>query len=284
MKNVLLYNSLGLVYLLCTLLYLLHVLFKGQKAGRAATALTWVACAIHFVAFITRWIESYQLGIGHLPIRGPYECLVFSGGIMVLFYLVIEKKIKIKTFGALILPVVTLMMIYGSFSGKIDNKIYPMPEVLQGNYINYHLSSCFIGYGAFAVSFVASVLFLLISYGVVTSDNVFKKLYMAPDVLDDISYRMIAIGFIMFSILIITGMFRSKIIWGSYWQWDPVQTWSLLAWLVYANALHGRYMWKWRGGLTAIHSIIGFGLSIVSFLIGAGLINISGHFPITGNS
>ncbi|MCX5901173.1 MAG: cytochrome c biogenesis protein CcsA, partial [Proteobacteria bacterium] len=72
--------------------------------------------------------------------------------------------------------------------------------------------------------------------------------------------------------------------WGSYWQWDPVQTWSLLAWLVYANALHGRYMWKWRGGLTAIHSIIGFGLSIVSFLIGAGLINISGHFPITGNS
>ena len=282
MINTQLYSLITFVYLLCTVLYLIHLLFKVEKVGQIATVITFLAFFTHLAAFVIRWVESYRLGMGHLPIRGPYECLTFSAGVIVIFYLVAEFKIKTRAFGAFILPLVFLLMVFATLSSQIERQIFPMPEVLQGNYINYHLSSCFIGYGAFAVSFVASILFLIRRGGGNVKSEGVGGTIPSRRVLDNISYKMIAIGFVMFTILIVTGMFRSKIIWGSYWEWDAVQTWSLIAWLVYAVILHGRFTWKWSGTITAILSIIGFALSIVSFLTGAGFIFSSGHYPITG--
>ena len=275
MINTILYNITPYIYLMCTLLYLVHVLFKSERVGKAATLLTLTGLLVHGAGFIARWIESYQMGMGHLPIRGTYECLTFSACMLVLFYLAIELKIKTRTFGIFIMPIAFLLMVYATMSSRMSKQILPMPEVLQGNYINYHLSSCFIGYAAFTVSFVASIVYLFKREG-----N--GSVLLSRNMLDDISYKMIAIGFVMYSILIVTGMLRSKIIWGSYWQWDQVQTWSLIAWLVYAVLLHGRFTWKWSGTLTAILSIIGFAFSIISFLVGAGVLFSSGHFPITG--
>ncbi len=275
MINLVLYNITPYLYLLCTLLYMAHVLFQSDRIGTAATVLTFTGLLVHSAGFIARWIESYQMGIGHLPIRGPYECLTFSAGMLVLFYMTIEFKIKVKTFGMCIMPVAFLLMVYATMSNQMNKQILPMPEVLQGNYINYHLASCFIGYAAFTISFVASIVYLLKREGSGTA-------LISRSTLDEINYKMIAIGFVMYSILIVTGMLRSKIIWGSYWQWDQVQTWSLIAWLVYAVILHGRFTWRWSGTLTAALSIIGFGFSIISFLVGAGFLFSSGHYPITG--
>jgi len=275
MINTVLYNITPYFYLLCTLLYLVHGLFKSERIGKAATILTFAGLLVNAAGFIARWIESYQVGLGHLPIRGPYECLTFSACMLVLFYLIIESQIKTRTFGIFIMPIAFLIMVYATIGTRVAKQIVSMPEVLQGNYINYHLSSCFIGYAAFTISFVASILYLC-------KREKSGAALLSRKTLDDINYKMIAIGFVMFSILIVTGMLRSKIIWGSYWQWDLVQTWSLIAWLVYAVLLHGRFTWKWSGTLTAILSIIGFGFSIISFLVGAGFLFASGHFPITG--
>jgi cytochrome c-type biogenesis protein CcsB len=282
MKNIIIYNVLTYVYLASTVLYLLYVLFRQKQIGQIATGVTCIACAAHVAAFILRWIESYQAGIGHLPIRGPYECLTFSAGMIVLMYLVIEFTIKTKAFGAFVLPCVSVMMIYATLNSGINSRIQPMPEVLQGNYMTYHLTSCFVGYGAFTISWAASILFLLNSVRIITTSNSLKKVFVPSHLLDEISYKMIAIGFIMFSIMLVTGMFHSKIVWGRYWEWDPVQTWSLLTWIVYAIILHGRYTWRWRGEISATLSIVGFGLSVVSFLVGAGLVSGSQHFPIKG--
>jgi cytochrome c-type biogenesis protein CcsB len=280
MINTYLYAIVPLLYLLCTVLYLLHVLFKVERVGRIATIMTIVGLTIHSAAFIARWIESYRVGMGHLPIRGPYECITFSALMLVLFYLFIEIKIKTRAFGAFIMPVAFLLMVFATLNSRFNKQIVAMPEVLQGNYINYHLSSCFIGYAAFIVSFVASILYLLQREE--AGAQKMPAILPSRSTLDDISYKMIAIGFVMYSILIVTGMFRSKLIWGSYWQWDQVQTWSLIAWLVYAVLLHGRFTWKWSGTLTAVLSIIGFLFSIISFLVGAGFLFASGHYPITG--
>ena len=282
MINIQLYTLLSFVYLLCTILYLVNLLFRVEKVGKIATAITCVAFLGHLATFFLRWVETYQLGMGHLPIRGPYECLTFSAGTIVLLYLVIERVYRNRNFGAFILPLVFLLMVYASLSTQIEKQILPMPEVLQGNYINYHLPSCFIGYAAFAVSFIASILFLVKRKGDDLKTKKDRAVIPSREVLDTISYKMIAIGFVMFTVLIVTGMFRSRIIWGSYWEWDAVQTWSLIAWLVYAVILHGRFTWKWSGAITALLSIIGFALAVISFLIGAGFLFSSGHFPITG--
>ena len=282
MNNIILYNILGYAYLLCTVLYLVHILFKHNGAGKAATVLCWCACGVHAGAFLLRWAESYQMGIGHLPIRGPYECITFSAGVIIVLYLLIERILRTRAFGGIMLPVVALMMIYAAMTSGIDSAIQPMPEVLQGNYINYHLASCFVGYGAFTVSCAASIVIVVLGIRsrVRTGDS--QTVFLSPDLMDAVNYRMIAIGFIMFSILIITGMFRSKIIWGRYWEWDPVQTWSFLSWIVYAAILHGRYVRKWHAEVTAVLSIIGFAFAVMSFLIGAGFVDVSQHFPITG--
>ncbi|MBW1839698.1 MAG: cytochrome c biogenesis protein CcsA [Deltaproteobacteria bacterium] len=282
MINIQIYTLLSFVYLLCTILYLVHLVFGVKKIGQIATVITSVAFLGHLATFILRWVETYQLGMGHLPIRGPYECLTFSAGTIILLYLVIERVIKNRNLGAFVLPLAFLLMMYASMSTQVEKQIVPMPEVLQGNYINYHMPSCFIGYAAFAVSFIASILFLVKRKEDDSKAREVSTVIPAREVLDNISYKMIAIGFVMFTILIVTGMFRSRIIWGSYWEWDAVQTWSLVAWLVYAVILHGRFTWKWSGTITALLSIIGFALSVITFLIGAGFLFHSGHIPITG--
>ena len=281
MINTQLYTLLSFLYLACTVLYLIYIVFRSEKIGRIATVTASVACLGHIATFIIRWVETYQLQMGHVPIRGPYEVMTFSAGVIILFYIIIERIFKTKTLGAFILPLVFLIMMYATMSTQVDEQIVPLPEVLRGNYISYHLPSCFIGYAGFLVSFVASILYLIKGGGASPNPNEDRSIIPSRDVLDNISYKMIAIGFVMFTILIVTGMFRSRIIWGNYWEWDGVQTWSLIAWLVYAVILHGRFTWKWGGTITALLSIVGFALAIIAFLTGAGFIFVSGHFPLT---
>jgi len=102
----------------------------------------------------------------------------------------------------------TSFLVYAALSSQIEKQILPMPEVLQGNYINYHLPSCFIGYAAFAVSFVASILFLIKRKESSPKSKNTGTVILSREMLDNISYKMIAIGFIMFTVLIVTGMFR----------------------------------------------------------------------------
>ena len=102
----------------------------------------------------------------------------------------------------------------------------------------------------------------------------------SPWILDDLSYKTIAIGFILFSIGMATGAYRTKVIWGSYWNWDPVETSSLITWLLYALILHGRYQGWWNMKMSSMLSIIAFSISIVSFLIAGSYVMMSGHYPI----
>lgn len=282
MTNILLYNALAYVYLCCTVLYLAGVVLHLERAGRAATMLTCGAAAVHAGAFVLRWVESVQLGMGHLPIRGPYECLTFSAGAVVGLYLVAERMLRSRAFGAAVLPVVALMMMVAAMLPAAQRGIAPMPEVLQGNYIGYHLFSCFAGYAAFAVACVAGALVLLHGRVSQRAGQWLQGRGLSRDRLDSVNYRMATIGFLMFSVMIVTGMLRSRIIWGRYWDWDPVQTWSFLAWIVYAAMLHGGHGRYMGAGFRAVLSIVGFALALVSFLIGAGFVDVSRHFPIRG--
>ena len=107
-----------------------------------------------------------------------------------------------------------------------------------------------------------------------------REFFLSVNVLDSIMYKSIAIGFIFFTIQMVAGMFRTKIIWGNYWEWDPTQIFGLMTWLIYATILHGRYMRWWGGNKTAILSIIGFVTSVWGFLAAAGRMFTTGHYPI----
>jgi cytochrome c-type biogenesis protein CcsB len=135
----------------------------------------------------------------------------------------------------------------------IDPNIRPLIPALQSNWLVAHVFTCFLGYAGFAVSFVAAIL-LLVSRA---SANIASVL---PDkrLLDEIVYRSILIGFPLLTLGIITGAAWAEHAWGSYWSWDPKETWSLITWLVYAGFLHARLSRGWSGRRTALLSVIGF--------------------------
>jgi len=181
-------------------------------------------------SFILRWKESYALGYGHIPLSNQFESMVFFALVIIFIYLVIEYKVKIKTLGAFVTPVASILLALTTLTDSFSNEIQPLVPALQSNWLTYHVITCFIGYAAFAVSFGVSIIYLIATVALK------KRQGILPDegVLDDLNYKAIAIGFPMLTIGIITGAAWANYAWGSYWSWDPKETWSLITWFFYA--------------------------------------------------
>jgi len=148
-----------------------------------------------------------------------------------------------------------------------DSSIQPLVPALQSYWLHAHVITCFVGYAAFAVSAGVAVMYLLkarqenakISEGVV-------GLLPSCKMLDDLVYRAIIWGFPFLTAGIITGAAWANYAWGTYWSWDPKETWSLIVWLVYAAFLHARITRGWHGKRAAILSIVGFLATIMCYL------------------
>jgi len=256
-------------YLLCMSLYFVCVFFKSEKFGRIVTMLVVIVALIHTAGFGLRWWESYQMGHGRIPLTNLYEALIGLSLTSVLLYLYIELRYKTRALGILMLPVVSISMAFASLSPTVSSTIDPLIPALQSNWLTYHVITCFLGYSAFAVSFCAALVYLFKGRGVSTTavsaqgiDGFFPSL----ERLDEIMYRMTAIGFLMLSLGIITGAVWANYAWGSYWSWDPKETWSLITWFLYAAVLHARITRGWRGRRMAVLSVIGFACVVFTFL------------------
>ena len=282
MINQTILSIVSISYIFCSALYFSNLFFKLQKIGKTASILTLFTFLAHTIAFLIRWIETYRMGFGHFHVVTLYESLTFIAWAIIGGYLILEIIFKSKAVGGFVVPVAAIMMVYASMFSTVDNSIAPIPEVLQGNFYNYHVIPCFFAYAAFTLSFGASIIFLFKGGGKTESVSTkgFLGFFPSATVLDDLIYKTIAVGFIFFTIQLVAGMFRTKIIWGSYWEWDPTQVFGLMTWLIYATILHGRYVRWWGGYKTAILSIIGFVTAVFGFLAATGRMVSTGHYPI----
>jgi cytochrome c-type biogenesis protein CcsB len=246
-------------YMLCLIGYLaVYILSSTDSAARkwAFAGLILVWC-VHTAAIGLRWVESYQMGIGHAPLSNLYESLIFFGWTIVLALILMRLRFKADIIVLLGLPIVFLVMAYTFLE---DSNIKPLIPALQSNWLVAHVIACFLGYAGFAVSFVAAALLLLSK----TSDQVGESL-LRREILDEIVYRSILIGYPLLSLGIITGAAWADYAWGSYWSWDPKETWSLITWLVYSAFLHARLARGWSGHRTAILSVAGFGAVLFTY-------------------
>ncbi len=243
-------------YGLAAFLYSASWVFKKPPLGKAATWITVFSAAGNASGFILRWIESYRLGIGHAPLSNQYESLVFFSFVIAVLYLVIERRYQAQSLGAFAVLVAFLAMAYASMPG-IDDRILPLIPALKSNWLIVHVITCFIGYGAFAISFCISVMYLL-KQGASNNKNTLVSFFPELNVLDELTYQMITFGYLFLTIGIITGAVWANSAWGRYWGWDPKETWSLITWLIYAILLHARFMRGWQGRRIAFLSIAGF--------------------------
>jgi len=248
--------SMG-IYLIISLGYLIFTASQNKRVGTLSTALLTVGLFLHSVGLVFRWVETHQTGYGYVPLSNMYESLIFFSWTIVFVYLILEFKYQHKIIGVFVTPFAFLAIALTSIIPGIDAKITPLVPALQSNWLAIHVITCFLGYASFAVSFGISILYLIRDKKRGQEERVLKWLPSTP-VLDEINYKSIMIGFPMLTLGIITGAAWAHYAWGSYWSWDPKETWSLITWFIYAAFLHARLTRDWRGRKAAILSIFGF--------------------------
>ncbi|MCL5406501.1 MAG: c-type cytochrome biogenesis protein CcsB [Deltaproteobacteria bacterium] len=267
MTSSLLLSLTTFVYFFCTVLYLSGTIFRCRPLLKAGTITGWAALLIQAAGIGLRWAESYRMGYGHIPLADMYESLVFASWTIMLIYLIFEWRVRQRALGVLPALFSFLAMAYASFSKDLSSKIQPLVPALKSNWLIAHVVTCFLGYSAFAVSFGLSALYLLKKKYGGNPDPQSGVLGLLPSAsqLEWFNYQMVLFGFLWLSVGIITGAVWANSAWGSYWSWDPKETWSLITWLIYASVLHSRNIKGWKGEKVAWLSMIGFGCVLFTY-------------------
>jgi ABC-type transport system involved in cytochrome c biogenesis permease subunit len=242
--------NLGLAaYLVALVASVLALVVRKRWIELGAIAFLVAGVLIQTIYMAMRW---------HIAMRPPFsnmfESLVLFAWAIVIVYLVVRMRIRIPVLGAATALGVVLTLAYAS--GE-EADIRPLIPALQSNWLSVHVFTCFLGYAGFAVSFLAALSFLASGGMKLEADT--------RDALEAIEGKTIAFGFLFLSVGIITGSVWANSAWGTYWSWDPKETWSLITWFVYAVYLHLRFMRGWGGKRAAWVSALGFAAVLFTY-------------------
>jgi len=207
------------------------------------------AFVLHTILVAWRWIVT-----GHVPTIGNFENALVGGWFIVLMTLVAARGQRHPLLAAGALPFALIIMGGGTLS---DTSPRPMVASLQSFWLFIHILFAWLAYGAYTVASGAGLVYLVKSRKSLKPDETDKP---ALTRLDELMFRSTVFGFITDAIMIAAGSIWARSLWGSYWSWDPVETWSLLSWLIYGVALHVRITLGWRGRRLAwilVFAIIG---------------------------
>ena len=218
-----------------------------DSLGRLASLATWAAAAFLAVSLFARW-----QAVGHAPWSNMWEFTVaFAGGVM-LFYIVFERWYGQRALGAFIQPVVLALMVVAAAFFPSD--VEPLVPALQNqDLLAIHVAMMILAYSALSVSFGAGVMYLVQG----GDRNRFSRLPKA-ELLDEIGYRSVMVGFPLLALGIALGAYWGNSAWGRYWGWDPKETSALVTWLIYAVYLHTRGLRGWTGKRAAVILVLGF--------------------------
>ncbi|MDP7530826.1 MAG: c-type cytochrome biogenesis protein CcsB [Candidatus Scalindua sp.] len=232
-------------------LFILGIVAYIVREVWRAKALRWIAFGILSGAFVlitilvvTRWVE-----VNHIPSSGMYESLVFFTWLIALVYLIMElvtifilrvHESRLGIIGALQCVLAVVML---HFAINTDSTIKELPPALQSDWFLVHVTNYFISYSALSISFSAAIIYLV--YRAIYRGRAQETVMSASDSLlrknltfDKLAYISVTIGFPFLTVGLITGAIWAKSAWGTYWGWDPKETWSLISWLAYLAYLH----------------------------------------------
>ena len=252
--------------------------------------LCWVGVSVTsfllFLVLATRWAIS-----GYFPLSNLYESLIFLSWGISMIHLVIEYQTKSRLLGAISSPILFFLSGFSSLTLPTDmQKALPLVPSLQSNWLMMHVSMMMISYSTLIIGSLFSIIYLAFSffkkedktYSVNATSND-SSLVASPNVsqmsllqtVDIWSYRIIGLGFPFLTLGIISGAVWANEAWGSYWSWDPKETWALITWLTFATYLHSRLLKGWQGKNAAILGSLGFFVIWICYLgvnfLGKGL-------------
>ncbi len=244
-------------YLFVFLFYLSAIIFKKERYAKTAWRLSLWALFSHTFSIAVRWIES-----GHPPVLWAFEhSLAGSWFVMAAFTLAAWRVKKFRAAVIIVAPVV--MMILGNGIMAHNPTLEPLPPPYQSNWLWVHVGFGWVSYGAYHVAAGLGVLYLLKAKAMRLGRAGSSRLYSAlPDLdaMDELIFKFIVYGFISHIVMLGSGAIWAYGLWGRYWAWDPIEIWTLVAWLVYGLNIHLRATYGWkgrRGAWLAVASITG---------------------------
>ncbi|RRQ21824.1 c-type cytochrome biogenesis protein CcsB [Thiohalobacter thiocyanaticus] len=259
------------LYVLATLTYFFATFTRSEFSGKVASAMTWSATVMGTVGLMVRWRESYLVNadFGHIPVSNLYEVFILFAVITALLYLFYERKYQTRALGGFVLLVISAavaFLLWYSFD-RGAHEIEPLVPALQSYWMKIHVPANFVGYGAFALAAMVGVAYLFRNGQERRNPQAAgSSVLPSLELLDDVMYKSIALGFAFFTVATILGALWAAEAWGGYWSWDPKETWALIVWLNYAAWLHMRLTKGWRGTPMAWWAIVGLFITLFAFL------------------
>ena len=248
------------VYLAATLLYLTDVVRRRAEGGLAGRWTLVAGFLLHLASTVSRYVE-----LGFTPVTNLHESLSFFVLTIVGAYLVFNLRYRLAVLGAFTSALGTIIMAVSALLHRgLPREVSP---ILNSWLFPVHVALAFLGNGVLALAFGAGVMYL-VQERLLKSKNFNALYYRLPslDALDRFNYASLSSGFVLLTLGIISGSIWAEAAWGSYWSWEPKQTWALATWMLYAAALHARMASGWRGRRAAIFAIVGFLALMFSFL------------------
>ncbi len=272
---------------------------SGGSSSSAVRLLVAVANLALTAQLVLRWLDS-----GHFPISNLYESLCFLAWGCTLTQLLVERTWPSPLVPAAATPMALGCVAFASFA--LPDRLQeasPLVPALRSSWLVMHVSVIMLSYAALLVGSLLSVAVLFTDRGQdleLRSSSIgsggFRQATLASDgpgamaapmrlssvamsvaeQLDSLSYRTITVGFLLLSVGLVSGAVWANEAWGSWWSWDPKETWALICWLVYAAYLHTRLIRGWQGRRPAIVAAAGLVVIAVCY-IGVNLLGIGLH-------
>jgi|TARA_B110000971_G_scaffold158877_1_gene162337 cytochrome c-type biogenesis protein CcsB len=287
--KILFFNDYQLPVVGCFCLFFAMILYwvslafpKNNTIFSISRILVGLSNLLFFVTLAARWF-----GEGYFPLSNLYESLIFLSWGISSIHLLIEAKTGSRLIGSISTPILFFISGFSSLTLPTDmQKALPLVPSLQSNWLMMHVSMMMISYATLIVGSLLSILYLaFIFFG---KKEVESQLEISPanttlvvsklsllETVDTWSYRIIGLGFPFLTIGIISGAVWANEAWGSYWSWDPKETWALITWLVFAIYLHSRLLKGWQGKKAALVGSAGFFVIWICYLgvnfLGKGL-------------
>jgi cytochrome c-type biogenesis protein CcsB len=271
-------------YLISSILFILYFSTKKRRLAEMGFTLVGFGFAFQTLALAARWFYA-----GYPPWVNTYEVMSFFAWTIVGAYLILNVRSDYRSVGTLVAPIAFALLGFASLQSANPSPLVP---ALQSGWLLIHVPIVILSYCAFFVAFVASVLYLFKDKKLserrpvqealqprdraanaartVSSESIGVLDKFSLDQLDDLAYKSVAVGFPLLTIGIITGAIWAEAAWGSYWSWDPKETWSLITWLVFLIYLHAKTQ-NWSSSLAAYIATFGF-MSVICTFLGVGYV------------
>nr|YP_009340888.1 cytochrome c biogenesis protein [Palmophyllum crassum]BAW34835.1 cytochrome c biogenesis protein [Palmophyllum crassum] len=222
-----------------------------------------------FITFllIFRWVNSH-----HFPLTNLYESLFFLSWCLTTAQILIETKFQTEISSILIFSLCLLLTAFSNFFLPIEMKeITPLVPALKSNWLFMHVSVILISYACLIIGCLFAFMFLILKIFYKKSQEITK----IPIEINNLSYKFIGFGFPLLTLGIISGAVWANQAWGSYWSWDPKETWALITWIIFAMYFHIRLQSKIAPEFSALIASFGFIVIWICYLgvnlLGKGL-------------